>query len=164
MKPEKQEHSPAVVRRADRRDMDALLTIERQCFNVYYYNYYMLSRRDFETYLLDADSLFLVATREDRVVGYILGPIDPWRIPPTAHIDSIAVLPEVQRHRIGHDLLLAFTEEARRHNCLRVTLEVSSANAAGMAFFTGHGFREIRVLPDYYGKGLPALFMALQLR
>jgi len=40
-----QEPKPVRVRRADPRDMEALLTIEQQCFNVYYYDYYMLDGR-----------------------------------------------------------------------------------------------------------------------
>jgi hypothetical protein len=76
-----------VVRRAEGRDMEALLTIEQQCFNVYYYDYYMLDRRDFEFYLQDVDGLFFVAVQGSRVVGYVLGPVDLWRDPPSAHID-----------------------------------------------------------------------------
>ena len=151
------------VRQARADDMDALLAIERQCFNVYYYDYYMLDRRDFEFYLADADSLFLVAVREGQVVGDVLGPVDTWREPPSAHIDSIAVLPEYQHQGIGQRLLQSFLGEVRRRGCMRVTLEVSTVNATGLAFFAKHGFLQKRRLPDYYGKGLPALFMAVEL-
>jgi ribosomal protein S18 acetylase RimI-like enzyme len=163
MESEEQTLSPVRVRRADAGDMDTLLTIERQCFNVYYYDYYMLDRRDFEFYLQDADSLFLVAVRETQVVGDILGPVDTWRDPPSAHIDSIAVLPECQHEGVGTRLLQSFLGEVRRRGCTRVTLEVSTANEVGLAFFAKHGFRQTRRLPDYYGKGLSALFMAVEL-
>jgi len=163
MEPEEQTHSPAEVRQAGEGDMNALLTIERLCFNVYYYDYYMLDRRDFEFYLQDADSLFLVAVRETQVVGDVLGPVDTWRDPPSAHIDSIAVLPEYQHRGVGTRLLQSFLGEVRRRGCTRVTLEVSTANATGLAFFARHGFRQTRRLPDYYGKGLPALLMAVEL-
>jgi ribosomal-protein-alanine N-acetyltransferase len=163
MESEEQTHGPVEVRQAGAGDMDALLTIERYCFNVYYYDYYMLDRRDFEFYLQDADSLFLVAVQETQVVGDVLGPVDTWRDPPSAHIDSIAVLPEHQHKGIGARLLQSFLGEVRRRGCRRVTLEVSTANAAGLAFFAKHGFRQMRRLPDYYGKGLPALFMAVEL-
>ncbi len=163
MEPEEQTHGPVEVRQAREDDMNALLSIEQQCFNVYYYDYYMLDRRDFEFYLADGDSLFLVAIREGRVVGDVLGPVDTWRNPPSAHIDSIAVLPGHQHQGIGTYLLQAFLTEVRRCGCTRVTLEVSTANAAGLAFFAKHGFRQKRRLPDYYGRGLPALFMAVEL-
>jgi ribosomal-protein-alanine N-acetyltransferase len=160
--PPGREYPPTRVRRADERDMEALLTIERQCFNVYYYDFYLLDRRDFEFYLHDPDSLFLVAVREGRVVGYVLGPIDCWQDPPRTHIDSIAVLPEAQRVRVGGRLLRAFTVLARRRGSTRVTLEVATANETGLAFFKKHGFRGIRPLPNYYGKGLDGLFMAAE--
>ena len=72
MKAEGSESHPVRVRRADERDMEALLAIEQQCFNVYYYDYYMLDRREFEFYLQDADTVFLVAVSEAHVAGYIL--------------------------------------------------------------------------------------------
>lgn len=160
---EKHEPDPIAVRPANEHDMEALLAIEQQCFNVYYYDYYTLDRRDFEFYLQDADYLFLVATEGTSVVGYILGEIDPWRRPPSAHIDSIAVLPEAQDKGIGSLLLRSLITEVRRLGGTRLTLEVSTANERGLAFFTKHGFRQIRPLPDYYGKGLPGLLMAAKL-
>jgi ribosomal protein S18 acetylase RimI-like enzyme len=163
MESEEQTSGSVEVRQAREDDMAALLTIEQQCFNVYYYDYYMLDRRDFEFYLQDGDSLFLVAVRERQVIGDVLGPVDTWRNPPTAHIDSIAVLPGHQHRGIGTRLLQSFLTEVRRRGCTRVTLEVSTANVTGLAFFAGHGFRQMRRLPDYYGKGLPALFMAAEL-
>jgi len=163
MESEEQTPSAVEVRQAREGDMDALLTIEQQCFNVYYYDYYMLDRRNFEFYLQDADSLFLVAVQEAQVVGDVLGPVDTWRDPPSAHIDSIAVLPAYQHIGIGARLLQSFLKEVRRRGCTRVTLEVSTANATGLTFFAKHGFRQKRRLPDYYGKDLPALFMAVEL-
>ncbi len=163
MESEEQTHGPVEVRQAREDDMNALLTIEQQCFNVYYYDYYMLDRRDFEFYLEDADSLVLVAVQEAQVVGDVLGPVDTWRNPPSAHIDSIAVLPAYQHRGIGERLLQSFQGEVRRRGCTRVTLEASTANAAGLAFFAKHGFRQKRRLPDYYGRDLPALFMAVEL-
>jgi [ribosomal protein S18]-alanine N-acetyltransferase len=159
MKSEEQEQNPVQVRPAGEGDIDALLTIEQQCFNVYYYDYYMLDRRDFEFYLQDADYHFLVATEGTHVVGYILGEIDPWRSPPGAHIDSIAVLPEAQHQGIGALLLQSLTTKVRGLGCTKITLEVSTANEKGLSFFIKHGFRQTRPLPDYYGKGLPGLLM-----
>ncbi len=163
MKPSDQEPDAVQVRQADLRDMDALLTIEQSCFNVYYYDFYTLDRRDFEFYLEDTDHIFLVAVQEEHVTGYVVGPLDPWLRPPTAHIDSIAVLPATQHKGVGTLLLQAFMKEARQQGCTRVTLEVSPANEAGLAFFAKHGFRKVRELPDYYAKSLPALFMAAEL-
>jgi ribosomal protein S18 acetylase RimI-like enzyme len=160
---EKRVLGPITVRPANACDMEALLTIEQQCFNVYYYDYYMLDRKDFEFYLQDSDYVFLVAAEGPHVVGYVLGEIDAWRRPPRAHIDSIAVLPDAQDKGTGSFLLQSFMTEARRQGSTRVTLEVATANEKGLSFFAKYGFRRTRPLPDYYGKGLPGLLMAASL-
>jgi len=163
MGPGERQQSPVQLRRANEHDMDALLGIEQQCFNVYYYDFYMLDRRDFEFYLQDTDYFFLVAVQATKVIGYVLGPIETWRDPPGAHIDSIAVLSDAQNQGIGARLLQSFLAEARQQGCPRVTLEVATANETGLAFFTKRGFRQIRRLPDYYGRSLPGLLMATEL-
>jgi [ribosomal protein S18]-alanine N-acetyltransferase len=141
-------------------DIDALLIVERQCFNVPHYAFYTFDRRDFQHYLHDPGSLFLVAVLDERLAGYVLGPIETRQVPPAAHIDSIAVLPQSQRQGIGSRLLRSFMEQARHHGCELVTLEVSTANEVGLAFFAKHGFRQVRRLRHYYGKGLHALLLA----
>jgi len=145
-------------------DIEGLLVIERQCFNVYYYAFYTFDRKDFEFYLDDADTLFLAATLDDRLVGYVLGPVETWRTPPAAHIDSIAVLPELQHEGIGSRLIESYMREACRLGCELVTLEVSPANEVGMAFFARYGFRKVHRLRNYYGKGLHGLLMAAPCR
>lgn len=151
------------IRPAQADDMEGLLTIEQQCFNVAYYAFYTFDRRDFEFYLEDPESLFLVATSGGRLVGYVLGPVETWHEPPAAHIDSIAVLPDSQHKGVGARLLGSFTELIHRHNCQVITLEVSPANEVGMAFFAKHGFRKVHRLRNYYGKGLHGLLLAAPL-
>jgi ribosomal protein S18 acetylase RimI-like enzyme len=148
------------IRPVQASDIEGLLVVEQQCFNVYYYAFYTLDRRDFEYYLEDADSLFLVAILNEQIVGYVLGPVEGWRKPPAAHIDSIGVLPRTQHAGIGTRLLQSFMQQVCRHGCEIVTLEVSPANEAGMAFFAKHGFRKVHRLRNYYGKGLHGLLMA----
>ncbi len=150
----------AGIRPARASDIDALLIIERQCFNVSYYAFYTFDRRDFEYYLDDPGCLFLAAVLDDRIVGYVLGPIEEWREPPAAHIDSIAVLPEMQHKGIGNRLLQSFMQQVCDHGCEIVALEVSPANEAGMAFFARHNFRKVHRLRNYYGKGLHGLLLA----
>jgi ribosomal protein S18 acetylase RimI-like enzyme len=155
-----QEHSQIEIRPARAGDIDGLLIVEQQCFNVYYYAFYTFDRKDFEFYLEDPDTLFLAAVLDGRLVGYVLGPVETWRTPPAAHIDSIAVLPEMQREGIGDRLIESFLQEVRRLGCEIVTLEVSPANEIGLAFFARYGFRKAHRLRNYYGKGLHGLLMA----
>lgn len=156
---DKQEHK-IEIRPARSDDIDGLLIIEQRCFNVDYYAFYTFDRRDFELYLEDPEVLFLVAVLDGRIAGYILGPVETWRTPPAAHIDSIAVQPEKQHEGIGSGLIEAFMQEVHRLGGRTVTLEVAPANAVGLAFFARYGFRKIHRLRNYYGKGLHGLLMA----
>jgi len=155
--------NPIQIRPAGAGDIEALLLIEQQCFNVYYYAFYTFDRKDFEFYLDDPETLFLTATVAGRIVGYVLGPVETWRSPPAAHIDSIAVLLEAQRSGVGSRLIESFFQEVRRIGCELATLEVSPANEAGLAFFARYGFRKVHRLRNYYGKGLHGLLMAAPL-
>jgi len=155
-----QEHRPVAVRPAREDDIEALLIVEQQCFDVYYYGRYKLSRYDFHSYLEDTACIFLVAAADSQVAGYVLGPAGSWRARHLAHIDSIAVLPHRQNQGIGARLLESFIEQARRRGCTKVTLEVATANAVGLAFFATHGFRELRPLPHYYGRHLHGLLLS----
>jgi len=148
------------IRPARAGDIDGLLIVEQRCFNVYYYAFYTLDRRDFEFYLEDTDNLFLVAVLNERLVGYVLGPVERWREPSAAHIDSIAVLPEMQHGGIGGRLLQSFMRQVCQHGCVMVTLEVSPANETGMTFFAKQGFRKVHRLRNYYGKGCHGLLLA----
>jgi ribosomal protein S18 acetylase RimI-like enzyme len=165
---------PVAVRPARESDIGALLLVERQCFDVYYYARYQLSREDFQRYLEDTACVFLVAIHaaqpppatnasQDRAVGYVLGPVDARRPRRIAHIDSIAVLPEVQHRKIGARLLRAFCARARQRGARRLTLEVAVANEIGLAFFAGHGFDRVRRLPHYYGRSLDGLLLSADL-
>jgi [ribosomal protein S18]-alanine N-acetyltransferase len=154
-----QEHK-IEIRPAQVKDIEGLLVIEQRCFNVYYYAFYTFDRKDFEFYLDDPDTVFLAAVLDNRLVGYVLGPVETWRAPPAAHIDSIAVLPEMQHQSIGSRLIKSYMREVRRLGCEFVTLEVSPANEVGLAFFARCGFGRVHRLRNYYGKGLHGLLMA----
>jgi ribosomal protein S18 acetylase RimI-like enzyme len=155
-----QEHNKIEIRPARTDDIDGLLVIEQQCFNVEYYAFYTFDRRDFELYLDDPETLFLAAVLDGRIVGYVLGPVEAWQSPPAAHIDSIAVLPLMQHRGIGSRLIVSFMHQVRRLGCEVVILEVSPANQVGLAFFARYGFRKVHRLRNYYGKGLHGLLMA----
>jgi ribosomal protein S18 acetylase RimI-like enzyme len=97
-------------------------------------------------------------------VGYVLGPVETWRGPPAAHIDSIAVLPGKQHQGIGGCLIESFMRQVYQFGCEVVTLEVAPANEVGLTFFARYGFRKVHRLRNYYGKGLHGLLLAAPLR
>lgn len=151
------------IRRGNEADIDDLLVIEDECFSVYYYGQYKFGVEEFLYYLYGPNCILLVAAPHGHVVGYTAAVVRRPRTAAFAHIDSIAVLPERRNERIGNHLLQALTEEARQRRCKTLALEVATPNEAGIMFFRSHGFREVRKLPNYYGRALDGILMAAEI-
>jgi ribosomal protein S18 acetylase RimI-like enzyme len=151
------------IRRGNEADIDDLLVIEDECFSIYYYGQYKFGVEEFLYYLYGPNCILLVAAPNGHVVGYTAAVVRRPRAAAFAHIDSIAVLPEHRNEGIGHQLLQAVIEETRQRHCRTVALEVATPNEAGIAFFKSHGFREVRKLPNYYGRALDGILMAAEI-
>lgn len=72
---------------------------------------------------------------------------------------KIAVHPRFRRLGCGRSLLQAITREAGTLDCVRLMLDVASANAAALALYKHTGFREVGRRRNYYGQGLDAVLM-----
>jgi ribosomal protein S18 acetylase RimI-like enzyme len=151
------------IRWADEQDIRDLLTIEEECFSVEYYGQYKFDESDFQAYLRDTRRILLVGVLDAHAIGYVAGYIAFSRTQGLAHVDSIGVRPKAQNKGVGSLLLRRFIEEAQHRHCKVVVLEVATANEDGLAFFAKHEFREIRKLPDYYGRGLDAVLMIVDI-
>jgi ribosomal protein S18 acetylase RimI-like enzyme len=77
---------------------------------------------------------------------------------------SVATIPEFRRRGLGTEMMRAAEAEARRRNCTRVRLEVSTRNYAAIEFYRGLGYRTDGVLYGYYSWGEDAYSMARSLR
>jgi ribosomal-protein-alanine N-acetyltransferase len=151
------------IRRGNEADIDDLLVIEDECFSIYYYGQYKFGVDEFLYYLYGSNCILLVATPNAHVIGYTAAVVRRPRTGAILHIDSIAVLPAHRNQGIGNQLLQALTEQARQRRCKTLVLEVATPNEAGIAFFKSHGFREIRKLPNYYGRSLDGILMTAEI-
>ncbi len=151
------------IRRGNEADIDDLLVIEDACFSIYYYGQYKYGVEEFLHYLYGPRCTLLVAASDEHVVGYTAAVVRRPRAGAILHIDSIAVLPEHRGQGIGHQLLKALIQAARQHGCKTLILEVATPNEAGIAFFKSRGFREVRNLPNYYGRGLDGILMITEI-
>jgi ribosomal protein S18 acetylase RimI-like enzyme len=147
------------IRRGNEADIDDLLVIEDECFSIYYYGQYKFGIDEFLYYLYGPNCILLVAAPNGKVVGYTAAVVRRPRTGALLHIDSIGVLPEHRNQGLGSQLLRALTEEARQRRCKTLVLEVATPNEASIAFFKSHGFREVRKLPNYYGRALDGILM-----
>jgi ribosomal-protein-alanine N-acetyltransferase len=93
--------------------------------------------------------LLLVAEREgdqQGIVGFIMARVvgDEWEI------ENVAVSPPMQKKGLGGTLLASLVERARQARSARILLDVRASNAAAIALYEKHGFRQDGIRKDYY--------------
>jgi len=131
------------VRKAVIGDLDAIMTLEVQSFD-----HDRLSRRSLRHLLTRSSASCLVAELSGRLVGYTVVLFRQGTA--VARLYSIAVDPNHRRKGIGPALITAAEGEAFDHDCLFLRLEVRSDNAAAIALYEKHGYRQFGRHLDYY--------------
>jgi ribosomal-protein-alanine N-acetyltransferase len=89
---------------------------------------------------------YLVALEEEQVVGY--GGLADFGT--EAHVMTLGVRADRQRHGLGDRLLAGLLTEASRRRIDRVLLEVAADNDAARRLYARHGFRPVGVRKNYY--------------
>lgn len=145
-----------------RRDLPALLHIEKICF-IGGYAPHRFCSSDFSIYIARPHALFQIAMANGEPVGYVAGMVRRKRGDVTVRLDGIAVLPGWRRRGVGRQLLDWFLKEAPRRRANRVMLEVLASNATGVRWFIRAGFNQVRNLPNYYATGVDGIEMSRDL-
>ncbi|ADG13913.1 ribosomal protein S18-alanine N-acetyltransferase [Methanocaldococcus infernus] len=139
-----------LIRRFKSEDIDEVEEIEREAFRKPYPRNLILGL--WAMY----PNLFYVAELNGRVVGYILGTLD-WG---NGHIVSLAVKKEFRRRGIGEKLLK--TLEHYYFNVLKcnyIILEVRVSNIVARKFYYKMGYKDRKLIPNYYEDGEDAILM-----
>ncbi|HWE55156.1 MAG TPA: ribosomal protein S18-alanine N-acetyltransferase [Acidimicrobiales bacterium] len=91
---------------------------------------------------------YVVARIDGQVVGYagLMLSLDE------AHVTTIAVDPEWQRHRIGSRLMVNLTRAAFARGARHMTLEVRVSNGAAQHMYRKFGFETEGVRKNYYAE------------
>jgi len=147
------------VRRVERRDLGAILRIERAAFKQPW------TRKAFGR-LLDEPG-FLVATRpaggERSVVGYVVGDVTPNHGRDIGHVKNLAVRRDSRGAGVGRRLLRGALAALAAEGAARARLEVRASNDVARSLYRSEGFEPVRRLPGYYSDGETAIVMALEL-
>ena len=101
---------------------------------------------DFENELNYNLSIYIVAIKDDEVIGYA----GMWHVVNEGHIVNIAVKEEHRRKGVGALLIKKFIEIAREKEMIGLTLEVRMSNAAGQRLYYKFGFKPEGVRRRYY--------------
>ncbi len=151
------------VREATRLDSDAVL---RLLAGIYSEGGYFVgdgpeSRGSLAARLSGDDperALYLVAVRDDAVIGWLELHRSPARRLRHVAVLTLAVAPAARRRGVGRALLKSSYNWCRRVGALKVSLNVRSSNTAAIALYESEGFEvegsernQLRLLPSEGG-------------
>jgi ribosomal-protein-alanine N-acetyltransferase len=109
----------------------------------------------FERTLRREPETFLVASRDNEAVGYVIASIENT----VGHILSIAVEPKERRKRIGTALFTELLKILANKKVPSMRLEVRRSNSVARAFYKNLGFSESGIAKNYYLDGEDAVVM-----
>lgn len=89
---------------------------------------------------------YIVAKDGRKVVGYGGEAF----VADEAHITNVAVHPDYQGAKVGTQIMMALTTEARRRGAETITLEVRVSNLIAQGLYRKFGFVPVGLRPRYY--------------
>jgi [ribosomal protein S18]-alanine N-acetyltransferase len=139
-----------IIREFKRPDVKRVLEIEMASFSDPYPANILV-----DIYNLGAG--FLVAQENNRVVGYIIFWI---KFEDEGHIISIAVDKSYRRMEVGSKLVETSLNIFKKYNVKRIKLEVRVGNKGARKFYSKMGFKEEKIVKDYYEDNEDAVIMS----
>ena len=133
-----------IERLASKTDLDGVLAIEQASFN-------NPTTRDWyerELERPDVCFIYVLRTGEHPVAAFCAF----WLVAGQAHINNLAVVPELRGRGLGTQLLEEVTAEAARLGATEVTLEVRESNKPALQLYQRAGFKQEGVRKNYYTK------------
>ena len=141
------------IRECRKEDIRKVLAIENASFDKPF------SESVFKTFFAEFRQGFRIAQSQHRLVGYSI--IFPYQNERSMVLTSLAVDPNKRQAKIGSVLLKDAIALSHNFGANRMILQVANDNLAAKKLYSKFGFRKIRDLPSYYGKGKDALEMEL---
>jgi [ribosomal protein S18]-alanine N-acetyltransferase len=142
LRPSSGQGTPIVERLATADDLNGVLAIEEASFNN------PTTREWYEGELKRPEVCFIyvMRTADQPVAGFCAF----WMVVDQAHINNLAIRPELRQRGLGAQLLESIVEEARRLGATSLSLEVRRSNLAAQRLYFKAGFHEAGVRTSYY--------------
>ena len=145
------------IREAQPGDLDAIVEIDRQVSGAKKARYW---RTTLELYSSHRDSqFFLVAEREQSVIGFILGEVRAWEFgsPSCGWVYAIGVARDSLLEGVGSELLGALCQRFRSANVSKVRTMIARQDHELLSFFRSCGmmagpFQQLELDLEYLGK------------
>jgi [ribosomal protein S18]-alanine N-acetyltransferase len=129
------------VRPAERRDVPALLEIEKAMFPEPWTRSMLLDE------IVTAENRrYTVAVEEGRIVGYL----GLMFVAGEVHVNTLAAAPGEEGRGVATSLLDEGLGEARARGVTRATLEVAVSNERAQSLYRRYGFAPVGVRKRYY--------------
>lgn len=133
-------------------DFQRLWELDQRCFpaDIAY------SRPELTHYLSRKTAICLIAGREQKLLGFIVGQADPRGF---GHVITLDVEPAERKLGIGSTLMQALEQRFLDANCKSILLEVAVNNREGLSFYKKHGYSVLKILRHYYPGDLDGMLM-----
>ncbi len=95
---------------------------------------------------LQQDTLFVVATRGDTIIGYC-GMYCSYG---EGEITNVAIMPEEQRRGIGRKMMEYLLEQAQQRGIVKLILEVRISNVHAIGLYRDLGFHNCGIRRNFY--------------
>ena len=128
------------IREMQVKDADAVAAIEQQIFSQPW------SRQGFLDAVKLANTVFLVAEENNRIVGYI----GMYVAMDEGEITNVAVAPVERCHGIGGMLIAELLKIAENKGIARIVLEVRVSNDSAIRLYERNGFVQCGVRRGFY--------------
>ena len=123
-------------------DLEGVLEIEAESFN----NPTTRAWYERELERPEVCFIYVLRTPDVRVAAFCAF----WRVADQAHINNLAVRPELRGRGLGSQMLAAIVAEAQRLGAGSLTLEVRRSNIAAQRLYQKADFHEAGVRKNYY--------------
>jgi len=145
-------------------DLSSVVEINRVCLPENYSAYF------FMVVYKSCPEAFIVAERDNKVVGYIMCRLEfgfsdlrRFRMVRKGHVVSVAVMPDFRRRGIGKELVVSAMKALELHGGEECFLEVRTANDEAVKLYKDMGFDTVRTVSHYYHDGADAFLMSVRL-
>jgi ribosomal-protein-alanine N-acetyltransferase len=128
------------IRPMQEKDLLQVSTIEAQNFSDPW------TIENYHYYLERENAIFLVASEEENILGYI-GLI---LAADEGDITNVSVAPKAKGHGIGTKLLQVLLNQADKRGVQKIFLEVRKSNTVASRLYQQAGFRKIGIRKNYY--------------
>ena len=142
-----------MIRLATLEDLESVCSIEQQ------FGAEAFSKSSLRRFIMNSQTVVLHSN--ELILGYAI--LLSRKNSKQARLYSIAIAKQYQGRRFGLVLMHAIDDIAIDNGYQKITLEVSWHNKVAIQLYTKMGYKEIKILDNYYKDGTSAIKMAKNL-